>query len=137
MKQKIIFSTIKLSGAAILAIFVATQLHLKFALSAGIIAILTVAPTKKETVQTAACRFLAFLIAVLVAFLSFQVFGYRNTGFFVYLIVFIFICQSFGWISAIAMDSVLISHFISADVMNSASILNELVLFLVGSFLEL
>ena len=53
-------NTFKITVAAVLAIIVAQLLHLEFAVSAGIVAILSVQPTKKETLRTALSRFLAF-----------------------------------------------------------------------------
>lgn len=68
MKQYInktkILNTCKIGLAAILAILLAQVLQLTFAVSAGIVAILSVAPTKKETIKTAIGRFFAFLVAI-------------------------------------------------------------------------
>ena len=50
MKDKI-FKTFKISIAAILSILLANLLHLEFAISAGIVTILTIQSTKKETIQ--------------------------------------------------------------------------------------
>ena len=69
MKQ-IFINTIKISIAAILAILLAKLLHLEFAVSAGIVAILSVQPTKKETLRTALSRFLAFTVALVISALA-------------------------------------------------------------------
>ena len=45
-----IINSIKVSIAVALAIAIASFLKVDFAISAGIVAILTIAPTKKETV---------------------------------------------------------------------------------------
>lgn len=54
----IIMNTFKISVAAVLAIICAKALKLDFAVSAGIVAILSVQPTKKETLKTALARLL-------------------------------------------------------------------------------
>ena len=67
-KKKVIFlNTLKISLAAILAIVTAKLVKLDFAVSAGIVAILSVQPTKKETLKTALDRLLAFLIALVIS----------------------------------------------------------------------
>lgn len=60
IQKTVIFNTIKIAGAAILAILTATALDLEFAVSAGIVAVLTIQPTKKETIRTAVGRLFAF-----------------------------------------------------------------------------
>lgn len=130
--KNILFNTIKIAGAAILSIFLATIFHLDFAVSAGIITILTIQPTKKETLQTAVGRFYAFMAALVIAFICFSLLGYTLQAFMLYLILFIFTCQIFGWYSSMAMNSVLISHFLTFGNMTPASIYNEVLIFLIG-----
>lgn len=130
--RKIFINTLKTAAAAILAILIAERLGLAFAVSAGIVAILTIQPTKKETLRTAAGRLYAFLAALLIAYVCFQLLGVTNEGFFLYLVIFILCCQYFGWYSAMAMDSVLISHFLTVSNMGREAVLNELAIFAIG-----
>lgn len=130
--RKIIINTLKTAGAAVLAVLTARWMGLEFAVSAGIVAILTIQPTKKETLRTAVSRLYAFLAALLISFLCFQITGVTTEGFFLYLILFIFCCQYFGWYSAMAMDSVLISHFLTVSNMEVGAVLNEIGIFAVG-----
>lgn len=128
----IIFHTLKIAFAAIFSIIIATLLHLDFAVSAGIITILTIQPTKRETLQTALGRFYAFVAALIIAYISFSLFGYTLSAFILYLLPFILVCQIFGWHSAMSMDSVLISHFLTFGNMNYSSLLNEISIFAIG-----
>lgn len=132
IQYRVILNTIKIVLACMVAILLAGFFHLRYAVSAGIIAILSVQPTKKETVRTALGRFLAFLCALLISAVSFRVFGFTVTAFAVYLFIFVFICLSFGWNNAMAMDSVLISHFLTEGRMDFAMIGNETLLFIIG-----
>jgi len=127
-----ILRAVKISVAAIVAILVAELFNLQFSVSAGIVAVLSVAFTKKETLQTAWNRLLAFAIALGIAAVCFNLIGYDNIGFFVYLAVFIVICQFVGWHSAMAMDSVLISHFLLLKNMDIEALANEAGLFVIG-----
>ena len=126
------FNTVKIAGAAIIAIILATMANIQFAVSTGIVTILTIQPTKKETMQTASSRFYAFITAIAIAFVSFEIWGYHLTAFMIYLIVFIYVCQIFQWYSSMAMNSVLISHFLTLGNMNPNSVYNEFVIFLIG-----
>lgn len=132
IKCMVIIDTIKIVLASMTAILLAEFLNLQYAVSAGIIAILSIQPTKKETMKTALGRFLAFVCALLISSVSFYLAGFTVTAFVLYLFVFIFICLSFGWNHAMAMDSVLISHFLTSGNMEFAMIGNETLLFVIG-----
>lgn len=130
--KPIIANTIKITIAAALAILCAQALKLDFSVSAGIVAILSVQPTKKETLRTALARFLAFAVAFAISIKLFNLLGFTTPVFFLYLAIFILVCQWRNWISAMAMDSVLISHFLSFGKTGPAEIKNELLLFVLG-----
>ena len=130
--KSIIINTLKISIAAILAILCAQALKLDFAVSAGIVAILSVQPTKKETLRTALARLLAFAVALVISATLFNLLGFTTPVFFLYLAFFILICQWRKWISAMAMDSVLISHFLSFGKTGLTEIKNEVLLFVLG-----
>jgi len=130
--KQILFNTIKISAAAIFAILLALLLRLDFAVSAGIVAILSVQPTKKETMKTAIDRFLAFIAALVICGLCFNLLGFTTTVFYLYLVLFIVICQWRKWYSAMAMDSVLISHFLNFEKMGFREVVNECLLFVIG-----
>ena len=130
--KSIITNTIKITLAAVLAILCAQALKLDFAVSAGIVAILSVQPTKKETLRTALARLLAFAVALVISITLFNLLGFTIPVFFLYLLLFILVCQWRKWISAMAMDSVLISHFLSFGKTGPAEIKNEVLLFVLG-----
>ena len=130
--KSIIINTLKISVAAILAILCAQALKLDFAVSAGIVAILSVQPTKKETLRTALARLLAFAVALVISATLFNLLGFTTPVFFLYLVIFILVCQWRKWISAMAMDSVLISHFLTFGKTGPMEIKNEVLLFILG-----
>ena len=130
--KSIITNTIKITLAAVLAILCAQALKLDFAVSAGIVAILSVQPTKKETLRTALARLLAFAVALVISITLLNFLGFTVPVFFLYLLLFILVCQWRKWISAMAMDSVLISHFLSFGKTGLPEIKNEVLLFLLG-----
>ncbi len=132
MNKNIIINSIKIVLAAVISIILAEIAELDFSIAAGIVAILTIQPTKKETVNTALGRLYAFVVALVIAYVSFTLIGYNIPAFFVYLVIFIFVCQIFKWYSAMAMNSVLISHFVSLGVMNMDTLINEVMIFVIG-----
>lgn len=132
MNKKII-NTIKLATAAIISIIIALVLRLQFAISTGIVAMLTIQPTKKETIKTILPRLLGYLVALAVAYLCFNTFGFTYEAFFLFLIIFIGICQMTGWYNAITMNLVLMSHFMTYGDMSREHLINETSIFFIGA----
>ncbi|MBQ3543875.1 MAG: hypothetical protein IJA34_02630 [Lachnospiraceae bacterium] len=133
MDRKTLITGSKITSAAIVAILVAGVLQLQFSPTAGIITILSIQKTKKETLKTAGRRGMAFLLAIIVSFLSFHILGFHVFAFAVYLLIFSIICLYFGWVEAIAMDSVLITHFLTEGNMKPEILMNEILLFIIGT----
>ena len=124
---------IKIGGACMVAIVLAWAFQLQFYTTAGIIAILSIGNSKKETLKTACNRGLAFLCALLLAAVFYHCFGFGLVAFGCYIVCFAFICLRPSKPEAIAMDSVLISHFLTAGEMSASLLGNELLLFLLGT----
>lgn len=133
MKKTTLIKGCKITIAAILAILVADMLQLQFSPTAGIITILSIQKTKKETLKTAGRRGMAFVVAVMISFLCFSVLGFHVFSFAVYLLIFSILCIYFGWTEAIAMDSVLITHFLTKESMGTEILWNEFLLFFIGT----
>ena len=132
INRDVLIQAAKVVLAAVIAICFAEVLRLKYAVSAGVVAILSIQPTKTETVKTALGRFYAFISALILAGISFRLLGVHLNAFFLFLALYIFVCQIFGWHAAMAMNSVLISHFVSEGVMTFPTIMNEVLIFLIG-----
>lgn len=129
-----IAKSIKISSAAVLAILSANLLGLKYAVTAGIITILSIQNTKRETLKTAGNRGAAFVCALLLSAACYQILGFTLTAFLVFLLLFTFICLTAKWSEAISMDSVLISHFLMEERFDAELICNEAALFAIGAF---
>lgn len=80
----------KTALAAVLSILTANLLGLNYAVTAGIITVLSIQNTKRETLRTAANRGLAFLCALMIAFLCYKLFGFSVGAFVIYLFFFPF-----------------------------------------------
>lgn len=133
MNHEKIIKSIKIALAAVLAITIAAKLGLKFSATAGIITVLSIQNTKRETLKSAANRTFAFLGALLLSAAVFYFLGFTLPGFALYLLLFALLCLYAGWGEAIAMDSVLITHFLTEKSMSLPLIGNEIALFLIGT----
>ena len=128
-----LIKSLKIAVAAVLSIAVASELELQYSASAGIITILSIQNTKRETLRSARNRGLAFLGALLLAAASFGLLDYTLWAFAVYLFLFALLCLWTGWMEALAMDSVLITHFLAEGNMQPQLLMNECLLFLIGT----
>ena len=135
--MKIGLRTIKTVIASVLAILIATQLHLLYATAAGIIAILSVGNTKKTSLKTGLGRVLSLGLAIILSFICFTTLGFHPWAFGVFLLVFIPLSVRFNLADAIVVNSVLITHFLVEKSFSWQMILNETLLMTIGVGLAL
>lgn len=132
MKNKLILA-FKIITSALVAILVARLINLEFAVSTGVIAILTIQPTKRETIKTAIGRFVSFMLALSVATVFFFLLGVNWSAFFAFLIVYVLLCCILNLSSTIAPCTVLVAHFLTVGDLSVASLLNEVLIYVVGA----
>lgn len=132
LDKKTILNMIKFSCASVTAILIASVLGMDFPVSAGIVTILTIQPTKKETVKTAFGRLMAFGFSLVLAYMLFGIMGYTMAAFLIYLAIYVLICLPCGWQNALTISPVLVSHFLESGVMNFHTVSNEVVIFAIG-----
>ena len=135
--MKIGLRTIKTVIASVLAILIATQLHLLYATAAGIIAILSVGNTKKTSLKSGLGRVLSLGLAIILSFICFTTLGFHPWAFGVFLLVFIPLSVHFNLADAIVVNSVLITHFLVEKSFSWQMILNETLLMTIGVGLAL
>ena len=135
--MKIGLRTIKTVIASVLAILIATQLHLLYATAAGIIAILSVGNTKKTSLKSGLGRVLSLGLAIILSFICFTTLGFHPWAFGFFLLVFIPLSVRFNLADAIVVNSVLITHFLVEKSFSWQMILNETLLMAIGVGLAL
>lgn len=118
--------------ASVAAMLTGMALGVENYISAGIVAILTIQPSNRETLKTAAIRLVAFICALLISAVTFNIAGFNIAGFTAYLVIYVALCIRFKWISAMAVNSVLISHFIGFGNMSVGPLINEALIFVLG-----
>lgn len=128
-----LWKIIKISVGALFASFLANLCSLPYSTSAGIITILSIQNTKKETLLIVGKRLGAFVLALLIAFFSFSWLGYHLIGIAMFLFVFAFLCNLLSLQDALVMDTVLILHFYAEQSMSLFWIKNECLLLLIGT----
>lgn len=137
IKRLIGVRTLKTAIGATLAIILADLLGLKYAVSAGVITILSVQATKRQSIEIAAKRLWATGIALAIAGVLFSTLGYNPIIFGIYLLVFIPIAAKGGMVDGIVMASVLVTHLLVEQTVGMKLLTNELLLFIVGAGIAL
>ena len=124
---------VKAALGASVAIGLAMLLGLEYAATAGIICILSLMGTKGETLRIARGRLLALLVGAGIAAVCYKLLGFSLLGFTAYLFVFAVACYACRWGYALTLVSVLMSHFMAYGGMTWGNLLNEGLLFLIGT----
>lgn len=123
---------IKIALGTMVSIMIAMWADLQFTSSAGIITLLSVQDTKRDTIKIGIRRFLSFLMALLIAYVFFSLFGFTVVGFGLFLFLFLGCSYYFQLTEGISMSAVLMTHFLTKKEMSMALIGNELALFVIG-----
>ena len=124
---------IKLSFGSSLAIFIAWMLNLEYSTVAGVITLLTVKNTKKETLKGAMGKIYGFILCTIFSYLCFNVLGYHLYAFALYILIIISICFLLNIQDVIAMCVVISSHYFLQGSVSYHWILNEAGLFAIGA----
>ena len=123
---------IKIAIGCTIAMLIAYGIGLDYAVSAGIITLLTLQDTKKETVLIALSRIGAFIMAAIIAYSVFSVFSYNPMAYGIFLLLFAGGCYFLKIHDAIPMNSVLATHYLLEKSMSLDMIRNEALLLLIG-----
>lgn len=123
----------KIAIGSTISILLASSLGLEYSISAGIITLLTIQDTKKETIIISLKRIVAFVIAMVLSILLFGSFGFTTICFGIFLFLFVGICSIGKLQDGISMNAVLATHYILSERIDMAMIGNEFSLFLIGA----
>ncbi|MCT8975139.1 aromatic acid exporter family protein [Clostridium sp. CX1] len=126
------YRTLKTGIGAAVAMIIAKELGLEYSVSAGIITILSIQSTKKQSVIIAVQRIGAFILALFLSIIIFKLLGYNPLAFGVFLLIFIPLTVRFNLDQGIVVSSVLITHLLVQKSTELFWIWNELSLMLIG-----
>lgn len=133
MRKKIGMRTIKTAVGATIAIILANLFGLKYALSAGVITILSVQNTKRKSIEIALSRFNSTCLALFISCILFSIIGFNAVAFGLYLLIFIPFAVSYKLSDGIVMSSVLVTHILGEGYISLSLIANEFCLVLIGA----
>lgn len=124
---------LKLSLGSILAIVIASFFKLQYSTVAGVITLLVVKDTKKETLKGALGKLFGFVLCTIYSYTCFNLFGYNLFAFSLYILIIIGTCFVLNIRYVIAMCVVISSHYLLQSSMSIYWILNETGLFIIGA----
>lgn len=133
IKKEETVKLIKYVTGSVAAVLLAVALQLQFAYAAGIITLLTIQDTKKETVKIVVKRIIIFMIMTALSVLIFPLAGFHVWAFGIVLIPYLFCCMALDMKEAIAPIAVLCTHYISAQSCSAGMIGNELLILVIGA----
>ncbi len=129
-KSLLLAVKIGLGGSA--AIFIAQELGLNYAASAGTVALLTLMTSKLETFRLSLSRFLTFALTLALALLVVSHIENTWLAYGLILMSVVFIAECLGLRATISVNSVVAAHLVTSRDLSGLSILNELLLVLIG-----
>lgn len=130
--MRVAIKSAKYAVATFIAIFLAQWLGLDYAVSAGVIAILSLAETSKKTVQYIGNLTLTMILSLLIATILFNIFGYEIWVFSLYLLITYPISVYLKSDNAIAPCAVFISHLLLEQASDFNWWINEMLLLVIG-----
>ncbi len=131
------YRTLKTVIGAVIAMYLAMHLGLKYATSAGIITILSLQSTRKQSIQLSIKMIGAFLLALLLAICLFKLLGYTPLVFGLFLLLFIPLSVRFKVQEGIVVSAVLITHLLTEKTIEISLILNQISLMAIGVVITL
>ena len=125
--------TAKLILATCLACLLAYFLNLSSAVSAGIIALLSLSDTRRSTLKLAHNRLFSMLLALSIGVLAFHLSGFHIWSLGFYLALYVPLAYKMGWEIGITPSSVLVSHLLVQKSTALDLLVNEFLLFAIGT----
>ncbi|MDQ0889817.1 uncharacterized membrane protein YgaE (UPF0421/DUF939 family) [Paenibacillus sp. V4I9] len=130
--MKIGFRTIKTAIGVSIAILLAETLHLQYFSSAGILTLLCIQKSRKQSLQAALTRFCACMLGMFFSSAVFSIIGYFPYSFLVLLLLFIPFCVRLRIQEGIASSSVIVMHAYLQEKVGLSFFINEFLVVLIG-----
>lgn len=130
--MKIGFRTIKTAVGVSLSILLAQSLHLEYFTAAGILTLLCIQRSRRQSAKAVFSRLCACFGSLLSSAALFQWIGYYPYAFLIFLLLFIPLCVRFGVQEGIASSSVIVMHVYMHKSVEPAFFLNEVLVILIG-----
>lgn len=123
---------IKTALGTFISIYLAEILGIQFGATAGIVTIISIQATKKESLKVAFERFLASVIGLFIAITAFKIFGFSPFVFGIFILIFMPICLKFKLFQGFLCTVVLGTHILSLQKISFNIVINEIYILLLG-----
>lgn len=120
-----------------LSVLIAEWLQLNNVMTAGVIGILTVAETRRSTLRLVGERLVAMLIALICIVLLVHFLGFHGVVLSVFLVIYVPLCMWLHVSTGIVPSVVLVGQLLVVQSVSMESLLNQSVLYIIGSLLAI
>ncbi|MDQ0299556.1 uncharacterized membrane protein YgaE (UPF0421/DUF939 family) [Salibacterium salarium] len=131
-KWRIGYRTLKTAIGAALSIFIAQLLQLDFYVSAGIITVLCISVTKKESVRASWERIVACLVGLIYGSIVYELIGYHPISIALLFLLFIPTAVGIGAKRGVVTSVVIMLHLYTTEGVSVEVLLNEVLLIFIG-----
>lgn len=128
----IAYRSIKITLGVVVSIAIAQMLGAEYALSAGVITLLSMLDIKRNSPQIALKRIYTAVIALAVSSIIFLLIDFSLLSFGIFLLIYIPIVFALNANAGLVVNTVLVSHLFSFNEITVAGLLNEVLLMLIG-----
>ncbi|SFE31733.1 aromatic acid exporter family protein [Alteribacillus iranensis] len=131
-KWRLGYRTVKTALGAALAVFIAQLFQLDFYISAGIITVLCISVTRKESIRVSWERIAACMIGIAIGSVLFTFLGYHPLSIAIIILLFIPTAVTLGLKKGIVTSIVIIFHLYLSQDITLQLLFNELILITIG-----
>ena len=128
---------IKTAFGTFLAIYLAQIMGISYGVTAGIVTIISIQTTKKESVKIAVERFIASLIGLFIAAIFFYFFGYTPFVFGLFILIFMQVCLRFNLFQGFLVTVVLATHILTEKNLSLKILSNEILILVLGALIAI
>lgn len=132
LKKYNLIINLEIAIAFFVSIFLAQSINLENAITSGIITILSIQMTKKQTLQIAGKRLAGYILMLVLVIITFNILGYNLLGFGLFVLVFALLNSRFNISIGLAPNVVMAGHFYAKQTTDLAFIYNETAVYLIG-----
>ncbi len=133
LRRYVGYRTLKTAIGATIAVLIAEYVGLSYAVSTGVITVLSVQSTKRKSIEIAFRRLGSTTLALFTAVIVFNLFGYSAVTFGIYLLLFIPAAAAMNLHDGIVPSTVLVTHLLIERSTSLYWILNEYWILIIGA----
>ena len=137
MKEYLDHRVLKTAFGTFLAVYIAQLLGIRFAATAGIVTIISIQSTKKESLSIAIERFIASSMGLTIAVTLMYFIGFNPFALGIFILIFMPLCLKFNLFQGFLATVVLSTHILAAKEISINMLINEFGILLLGMLIAL